>query len=139
VSGYDNQYPGWGESAEQAWGGVGVGAGQGILTRPFISGGWTWTGWDYKGEPTPYSWPDSECRGMRAACALFSVLPCVSLSLRAVNSHFGILDISGFPKDRFFWYKSWFVQPSRRSSTSSPLGLGRDGADERGHLGLLQR
>ena len=87
VSGYDNQYPGWGESAEQAWGGVGEGNGQGILTRPFISGGWTWTGWDYKGEPTPYQWPD-------------------------INSHFGIVDIAGFPKDRFFWYKSWFVQPS---------------------------
>jgi len=45
--------------------------GQGILTRPFISGGWTWTGWDYKGEPTPYSWPD-------------------------INSHFGTLDIGGY-------------------------------------------
>ena len=44
VSGYDNQYPGWGESAEQAWGGVGESNNQGILTRPFISGGWTWTG-----------------------------------------------------------------------------------------------
>lgn len=44
VSGYDSNYPGWGESAEQAWGGVGEGNGQGILTRPFISGGWTWTG-----------------------------------------------------------------------------------------------
>ena len=39
VSGYDNQYPGWGESAEQAWGGVGEGNSQGILTRPFIAGG----------------------------------------------------------------------------------------------------
>lgn len=44
VQAYDNQYPGWGESAEQAWGGVGEKNGQGILTRPFISGGWTWTG-----------------------------------------------------------------------------------------------
>ena len=44
VQAYDNQYPGWGESAEQAWGGVGVTANQGILTRPFISGGWVWTG-----------------------------------------------------------------------------------------------
>jgi hypothetical protein len=43
VQGYDNQYPGWGESAEQAWAGVGMSNGQGILTRPFISGGWTWT------------------------------------------------------------------------------------------------
>ncbi len=109
VEGYDNQYPGWGESAEQAWGGVGMSNGQGVLTRPFISGGWTWTGWDCecrcftpgpqhssvqprpppapllpptdRGEPTPYAWPD-------------------------VNSHFGILDLAGFEKDRFFWYKS---------------------------------
>lgn len=87
VQAYDNQYPGWGQSAEQAWGGVGEHNGQGILTRPFISGGWTWTGWDYKGEPTPYSWPD-------------------------INSHFGILDIAGFPKDRFYWYRSWFARPT---------------------------
>jgi len=84
VSGYDNNYPGWGQSAEQAWGGVGESNGQGILTRPFISGGWTWTGHDYRGEPTPYGWPD-------------------------VNSHFGIIDAAGFPKDRFFWYKAWFI------------------------------
>jgi beta-galactosidase len=87
VEGYDNQYPGWGESAEQAWGGVGMANGQGVLTRAFISGGWTWTGWDYRGEPTPYAWPD-------------------------VNSHFGILDLAGFEKDRFYWYKSWYTQPA---------------------------
>ncbi len=33
-----------------------------------------------KGEPTPDSWPN-------------------------INSHFGILDITGFPKDRFYWYQ----------------------------------
>jgi hypothetical protein len=38
-----------------------------------------------KGEPTPYAWPD-------------------------VNSHFGILDIAGFPKDRAFWYQAWWKQ-----------------------------
>ena len=92
VSGYDLNAPPWGQTAQQvfrrppfhvnvclresqAWGGVGVAKGQGILTRPFISGGWTWTGFDYKGEPTPDSWPD-------------------------VNSHFGIMDLAGFPKDR---------------------------------------
>ena len=53
---------------------------QGILTRDFMSGGFTWTGWDYKGEPTPDGWPD-------------------------INSHFGILDEAGFPKDRFYWYQ----------------------------------
>ena len=65
VEGYDSDAPGWGQTAEGAWGGIGESNGQGILTRSFISGGWTWTGWDYKGEPTPYSWPN-------------------------INSHFGI-------------------------------------------------
>jgi len=83
VTGYDTQAPGWGQTAEGAWSGIGQPNGQGILTRPFVSGGFTWTGWDYKGERTPYGWPD-------------------------INSHFGILDITGFPKDRFFWYKAWF-------------------------------
>jgi hypothetical protein len=47
-------------------------------------------------QPTPYSWPD-------------------------INSHFGILDIAGFPKDRYFWYRSWFVQPSEWSQMSRTL------------------
>jgi beta-galactosidase len=83
VTGYDTDYPGWGQSAEMAWGGQNEKQGQGILTRDFISGGWTWTGWDYRGEPTPYAWPN-------------------------VNSHFGIMDLTGFWKDRTHWYASWF-------------------------------
>jgi beta-galactosidase len=83
VTGYDVNYPGWGQSAEMAWGGINEKGGEGILTRPFISGGWTWTGWDYRGEPTPYAWPN-------------------------VNSHFGIMDMCGFWKDRTHWYASWF-------------------------------
>lgn len=39
------------------------------------------TGFDYKGEPTPYSWPN-------------------------INSHFGVIDIAGQPKDLFFYYQS---------------------------------
>ncbi|GMH50795.1 hypothetical protein TL16_g00871 [Triparma laevis f. inornata] len=83
VIGYDTEAPSWGSTAEDAWGGVNVKNGQGILTRDFVSGGFTWTGWDYKGEPTPTSWP-------------------------SVASHFGIVDSAGFWKDRTFWYKSWF-------------------------------
>ena len=48
-----------------------------IMEKDFMSGGFTWTGWDYKGEPTPYAWPD-------------------------INSHFGIIDIAGFWKDRTY-------------------------------------
>ena len=35
-----------------------------------------------KGEPVPFGWPD-------------------------INSHFGIIDMAGFPKDRFYWYRAW--------------------------------
>jgi beta-galactosidase len=30
-----------------------------------------------------------------------------------INSHFGIIDIAGFPKDRFYWYKSWLKEYPR--------------------------
>ena len=44
VTGYDTEFPDWGQSAEGAWGGLGVLDGQGILTRDFVAGGFTWTG-----------------------------------------------------------------------------------------------
>jgi beta-galactosidase len=54
-----------------------------VAEKAFIAGSFVWTGFDYKGEPSPYSWP-------------------------AVNSAFGILDMCGFPKDCFYYYKSWW-------------------------------
>ena len=51
--------------------------------RPFLSGLFFWTGFDYRGEANPLSWP-------------------------AVNSEFGILDLCGFPKDIFYYLKSWW-------------------------------
>ncbi len=54
-----------------------------IADRPWMFGSFAWTGFDYKGEPTPYSWP-------------------------CINSHFGILDMCGFPKDNYYYYLSWW-------------------------------
>lgn len=51
--------------------------------RPFLSGGFTWVGFDYRGEPTPYDR--------------------VSISSQA-----GALDTCGFPKDIYFYYQSWW-------------------------------
>ncbi|MBB3187722.1 beta-galactosidase GalA [Microbacter margulisiae] len=51
--------------------------------RPFLAGLCYWTGFDYRGEPTPYGWPQ-------------------------VSSQFGILDMCGFPKDIFYYLKSWW-------------------------------
>jgi beta-galactosidase len=50
---------------------------------PFVAGSFPWTGFDYKGEPTPYGWPD-------------------------INSNFGIMDMCGFPKDNYYYYQSWW-------------------------------
>ena len=52
--------------------------------RPFLSGLFFWTGFDYRGEPHPLKWP-------------------------AVSSQFGILDVCGFPKDPFYYLKSWWT------------------------------
>lgn len=51
--------------------------------RPFLAGLFFWTGFDYRGEPSPYAWP-------------------------AVNSQFGIVDLCGFPKDIFYYLKAWW-------------------------------
>lgn len=65
----------WGESAEAWWTFYG--------TREWEAGGFAWTGFDYRGEPTPYGWP-------------------------SINSQFGIVDTCGFPKDDFYYYRSWW-------------------------------
>lgn len=75
VSAYDENKPSWGSQAEEWW--------KFYDSREFLAGGFAWTGFDYRGEPTPYSWP-------------------------CVSSHFGIMDVCGFPKDAYYYYKSWW-------------------------------
>ena len=48
--------------------------------HPYVAGGFVWSGWDYLGEPTPY--------------------------YDARSSYFGVIDLAGFPKDRFYLYQS---------------------------------
>jgi len=76
VAAYDVVWPGWTTTAESWW--------SYFAPRPWLSGAFVWTGFDYRGEPTPYWWP-------------------------CVNSHFGILDTCGFPKDAFYYYQSWWT------------------------------
>jgi len=79
VSAYDVNAPPWAQTAEAAW--------QPIADRPFVAGGYVWTGFDYKGEPTPFGWPD-------------------------INSNFGVMDQCGFPKDSYYYYQSvWGDKP----------------------------
>ena len=72
---YDLYPPDWGATAEKWW--------SFYATREWLAGAFVWTGFDYRGEPTPYSWP-------------------------CINSHFGIMDVCGFPKNNYFYYQSWW-------------------------------
>ncbi|OAA58081.1 Glycoside hydrolase, subgroup, catalytic core [Niveomyces insectorum RCEF 264] len=48
--------------------------------HPYVAGEFVWTGFDYLGEPTPFD--------------------------AARSSYFGILDLAGFPKDRYYLYQA---------------------------------
>ncbi len=74
VNSYTGVVP-WGETPEAWWTFYG--------SRDWEAGGFAWTGFDYRGEPTPYGWP-------------------------SINSQFGIVDMCGFPKDYFFYYTAWW-------------------------------
>ena len=67
--------PSFGETAEEWW--------KFYATREWEAGGFFWTGFDYRGEPTPYGWP-------------------------SVNSQTGVIDMCGSPKDNFYYYKAWW-------------------------------
>lgn len=75
LSAYDLNHPEWAELAEEWW--------KFYAAREWLAGGFAWTGFDYRGEPTPYGWP-------------------------SINSQFGIVDMCGFPKDNFYYYKAWW-------------------------------
>ena len=68
--------PWWASKAEDWW--------KLAAENDYWQGGFIWTGFDYRGEPTPYKWPN-------------------------VNSHFGIMDVCGFPKNLYYYYKSWWT------------------------------
>ena len=76
VTAYDGK-PLYGQAAENWW--------PFFAARPWLSGGFVWTGFDYRGEPTPYDWP-------------------------CISSQFGIVDTCGFPKDNFYYYQSWWTK-----------------------------
>ena len=75
VSAYDVNCPDYGATAEKWW--------KYFAEREYLAGGFVWTGFDYRGEPSPYSWP-------------------------CVSSHFGAMDSCGFPKDNYFYYQAWW-------------------------------
>jgi beta-galactosidase len=77
LTAYDENCPDWGALAHKGWGHY--------ADRQYVAGVFIWTGFDYRGEPTPFSWP-------------------------AISSQFGILDTCGFRKDNSYYYQSQWTQ-----------------------------
>ncbi len=77
---YDNHWVGWGNSIRNTW--------KFVDTREWNGGTFIWTGFDYRGEPTPVNaWP-------------------------AISSYFGIVDTCGFAKDSYYLMQAlWTDEP----------------------------
>ena len=75
LTAYDVNKADWSTLAEESW--------PHYAARPYVAGQFQWTGFDYRGEETPFGWP-------------------------AISSQFGILDTCGFPKDNFYYYQAWW-------------------------------
>jgi beta-galactosidase len=87
VKGFDKQYPDFQSSSYDleycSWSNVPDDDFVMQDDKPWVIGEFVWTGFDYLGEPTPYdtSWPSR-------------------------SSYFGISDLAGLPKDRYYLYRS---------------------------------
>ena len=79
IESYDTFCVAWGNTHRDAW--------KMTEERKFVAGAFVWTGFDYRGEPTPFQWP-------------------------SVASFFGIYDSCGFTKEAVYLYKAmWKKEP----------------------------
>ncbi len=74
---YDEEIPFYGDTARKGW--------EYVRKLPYFAGYFIWTGFDYRGEPSPFTWPSH-------------------------SSQFGIMDTCGFPKDSWYFHKACFTQ-----------------------------
>lgn len=89
ISSYDLTVPEWADLPDEdfMW----------QQDEPYIAGEFVWTGFDYLGEPTPYTNAWATGNGMTDKEA-------------SRSSYFGIVDLCGIPKDRYYLYKSYWKQ-----------------------------
>ncbi len=102
VSSYDLYAPRWATPPENEW--------RGLDGSPGVLGEFVWTGFDYLGEPTPYnadqtnllnfSDPADQARMAQELKELGRI------TVPSRSSYFGIIDLAGFPKDRYYLYQS---------------------------------
>jgi beta-galactosidase len=102
VSSYDYYVPSWATTPDAEF--------RGQERNPFVAGEFVWTGFDYLGEPTPYNDdatvllnyfdPVQREKEKQALDALGKI------KIPSRSSYFGIVDLAGFKKDRFYLYQA---------------------------------
>jgi len=102
VSSYDLTAPAWANTPDAEF--------RGIDECEAAAGEYVWTGFDYLGEPTPYnsdatnllnfSDPEQRQKAERELERLGQI------RIPSRSSYFGIIDLAGFPKDRFYLYQA---------------------------------
>ncbi len=102
VSSYDLHTVPWGQIPEEEW--------KYEDENPSCLGEFVWTGYDYLGEPTPYNHDltilDNFQDPATRAKAEKELAEKGSVSTPSRSSYFGIIDLAGFPKDRFWLYQA---------------------------------
>jgi beta-galactosidase len=102
VSSYDVDAPPWAQPPDEVF--------EALDKNPAFFGEFVWTGFDYLGEPTPYNrdttillnFSDSAQRdAMKRQLDELG-----KLKVPSASSYFGIVDLCGFKKDRFFMYQA---------------------------------
>ncbi len=77
LTSFDEKAVPWGQTVRQTW--------DFARKNDYFAGIFIWTGFDYRGEPTPFQWP-------------------------AVSSSFGIMDTCGFPKSSYYYNQACFME-----------------------------
>lgn len=102
VSSHDLSAPYWAWPPDVEW--------RALDEHPAALGEFVWTGFDYLGEPTPYNedatnllnFGTSEQRELAAR----ELAALGKIRVPSRSSYFGIIDLAGFPKDRFYLYQA---------------------------------
>jgi beta-galactosidase len=102
MSSYDLYAPRWATTPDAEF--------KGQDENPFVAGEFVWTGFDYIGEPTPYnsdlsnlnnySNPEDKARAEKELAEIGKI------HTPSRSSYFGIIDLAGFPKDRYYLYQA---------------------------------
>ena len=102
VSSYDLSAADWASPPEDEW--------RAADAAPGYAGEFVWTGFDYLGEPTPYGSDSTTQLNFSAPAARARAAKQLEdmgkIAVPSRSSYFGIIDLAGFPKDRFYLYQS---------------------------------